>query len=360
MPSADENISYRAYVATGIVLASFAGIFVAARIAISLRNKRKLRIDDVISVFAIITFAGLIAISAVVIDTFNNPTVGPDYNRRVLRVIVALSWISSSALWCSKAPVLFMFVTLFGVKSFLRFACYAMLLALALGVTISTSLITAVCNPNVEVATPKYLLHCNSVGLVAGLAVSFLSVVIDVIMIVLPINVVWHLNLSTHKKVGLAIMFGSGILATAASIVALSFRYKSRLGSPVSITDGLIGTLVEICLAIVVGSLPPTYSLWRHILETGISARLRGTFFSSYQPDEIRKSQRSGPSFGRYARQRPSTSVSSAMNLRDGSTHTTSTEHVAGLFENCDTLPVPSKVWNSPSTAIPLQNIERK
>lgn len=115
-------------------------------------------------------------------------------------------------MWFSKAPVLLLFIALFGVKKWLRYTSYAMLVLLGVAIVIPASITSSSCLPGNSSKGPAYLLHCSDTAAQGGLGLGIISVLADAIAMVIPMPVVLKLKLPTDKKVGLVVMFMSGIL----------------------------------------------------------------------------------------------------------------------------------------------------
>jgi hypothetical protein len=115
-------------------------------------------------------------------------------------------------MWCSKAPVLLLFITLFGVHRWLRFMSYTTMAVLGAAVITAAAVTTAACDLRNQTPSPLFLLDCSNTASQVGVGLGVISVVVDVIIMVIPLPVVAKLKLPTHKKVGLAIIFTSGIL----------------------------------------------------------------------------------------------------------------------------------------------------
>lgn len=115
-------------------------------------------------------------------------------------------------MWCSKAPILFLFISLFGVRAMLRISSYIVLVLLGIATLIAAAGTSAACDPRGDGITPEFILHCSQMASKYGVALGFVSVFVDVIIIILPVPAVWQLNLPKHKKIGLSIVFMSGIL----------------------------------------------------------------------------------------------------------------------------------------------------
>jgi hypothetical protein len=115
-------------------------------------------------------------------------------------------------MWCSKAPILFLYMTLFGIKRHMRISCYIVLVILGIAVIAAAAVTSASCNPGNDAISQEFILKCSSVGSTSGVALGVVSVIVDIIIFILPLASIWRLQLPKIKKVGLAIMFTTGIL----------------------------------------------------------------------------------------------------------------------------------------------------
>ncbi|KAI1346845.1 hypothetical protein F5Y01DRAFT_319329 [Xylaria sp. FL0043] len=355
--STATGISPEGYQGAGITLVIVTGLFVIARLIASWRTSGKFRIDDGISVLSVALIAGLVAVARITVEALNKPMLTTEYYSYILRLTQALNWISALALWCSKAPILFMFITLFGVRRALRFASYMMLAVLGIAVLVAAVITSATCTPGSGGLAPEFITKCSKVGATAGVALGFVSVLSDVIILILPLHVVWQLHLTAHKRLGLVVMFSSGILAIVASVIAVYYKWKAEKGSNVSLTNSMIGTLLENSIATIVGSIPSTYAFWQQmVLGTGLYTRLRSTLFSS-RDSSVPRSQ--GNPFSNNIKnsdRRPS--ESSAKPLRTRNAQASSTEQVVADDENYHAVPPPSQIWAHDSTGVPLTHLK--
>ncbi|KAI1759217.1 hypothetical protein GGR53DRAFT_471547 [Hypoxylon sp. FL1150] len=67
--------------------------------------------------------------------------------------------------------------------------------------------------------------HCGNDDLLSPLSAA-INVFLDLIILVLPQKVIWRLNMSLKKKIGVSFVFLSGILCIIAACVRLSFAVK--------------------------------------------------------------------------------------------------------------------------------------
>lgn len=123
-----------------------------------------------------------------------------------------MDWLAAIAMWCSKAPILFLYISLFGVRRWLRITSYITLVVFAAAIIVAAAIASAPCDPHHQEVDILTLLHCTEVSSKVGVGLGVLSVTADVIIIILPIPVIVTLNLPQSKKLGLLVMFMSGIL----------------------------------------------------------------------------------------------------------------------------------------------------
>jgi hypothetical protein len=119
-------------------------------------------------------------------------------------------------MWTSKAPILLLFVRLFGVDKRLRFTCYAILVITAIAYLLDAIIPGALCPPKkvelTDVMALMKLESCSKRSSEAGVASGTISLVTDLIILVLPLPYIAKMHLAFHKKVGLMAVFLMGIL----------------------------------------------------------------------------------------------------------------------------------------------------
>ncbi len=124
---------------------------------------------------------------------------------------VATSVIPGFAAWTAKAAVLFLYIEMFGIKVFIRVVSYTTLTITFLFNLILTACIATVCSPTQQealIVLPK----CQQIASQGGIATGVIALVTNIIVLVLPLPVIFHLRLSLAKRIGLAAVFLSGIL----------------------------------------------------------------------------------------------------------------------------------------------------
>ena len=124
---------------------------------------------------------------------------------------MAANVLHSVALWASKAPILLLYVELFGVKRWLRYSSYTTLVLRGVLMLVAMSMTFEACNLRVEVDGP-HRFRCSKRLVVAHIVSGLASLTADIIILCLPLHAISQLNLPLPKKIGLGVIFTSGIL----------------------------------------------------------------------------------------------------------------------------------------------------
>lgn len=130
-------------------------------------------------------------------------------------------------LFLIKSAIFILYMRLFGNLSWMRYACWA-------GVVVSGVVYLAQIIPYAILQFPHgdetwgltLLMSAARAG-PAHITIASYTVLCDLVLIALPLPVVYGLNTSFWKKIGLCTVFLAGILGTAAAIVNLRFVIKS-------------------------------------------------------------------------------------------------------------------------------------
>ncbi|KAL1595927.1 hypothetical protein SLS60_009617 [Paraconiothyrium brasiliense] len=149
---------------------------------------------------------------------------------------------------------------------------------------------------------------CLPVSAAIGFTGAGLSIVEDIIILLLPLPLVWKLQMSTRKKVGIIFLISVGSFASITSIVRLKYvvKYSNSFDATWDNVDVIKWSLIEILSACICGNLLPLRPLIDQIMPPFRS------IYSWYS--DHRSSQRTSEktslgfrSFGRFGRSsRPS------------------------------------------------------
>ncbi|KAL1598395.1 hypothetical protein SLS59_006679 [Nothophoma quercina] len=109
---------------------------------------------------------------------------------------------------------------------------------------------------------------CLPVSAVIGFTGAGLSIVEDIIILLLPLPVVWNLQMSTKKKIGVIFMISVGSFASVTSIVRLKFvvKYSNSFDSTWDNVDVIKWSLIEILSACICGNLLPLRPLIEKVM----------------------------------------------------------------------------------------------
>lgn len=113
-----------------------------------------------------------------------------------------------------RLALLLMYLRLFGVSRSFKYATWAVMFFVT--GYLSSNIITLIfgCTPVVKYWKPDLPGHCI-VLIQADYAYGSMNVVSDLLLFLLPIPMVWQLRLSHKEKIGLILIFMSGILYVA-------------------------------------------------------------------------------------------------------------------------------------------------
>ncbi|KAI1206115.1 uncharacterized protein F4807DRAFT_439888 [Annulohypoxylon truncatum] len=281
VPSVSITKSLGAIIFLNIV----AGCFVASRIAASCsRGNRSLSIDDFLSLVALILLSSYSAVTY----TFELPTGSQVENMPittidyVLRQTIILTTVAAFTMYFSKTPLLVLYVRIFGVKKWLRMMSYTTLaLSLMLFLT-TTAVVGATCSRKVSASDyMPPLEQCLETTISVGVANGSTAVLTDIIVIILPLPAIAGLNLPFHKKVGIAIIFLTGIFATSASAISLYYKSMSFTGHSTTLMVTLFCTIIECSLAIIVGCVPGVRACWSAYEMSALHKKVKSMFARS-------------------------------------------------------------------------------
>lgn len=117
-------------------------------------------------------------------------------------------------MWFSKAPILLLYIRLFGIERQIRIISLATLIVLGAVLTAVNSYNTAKCVlPKSEAdVTLAFLESCSHASSVAGISGASFALLADIIIFLLPIPVIIKLHLPLSKRIGLGLVFATGLV----------------------------------------------------------------------------------------------------------------------------------------------------
>ncbi|KAI1126710.1 hypothetical protein F5Y10DRAFT_266789 [Nemania abortiva] len=185
--------------------------------------------------------------------------------------------ISNFTTWATKLPILLLYIRIFGVSPWVRRVSYITIILSLLVTVAATAYAAPYCNPHGRY-DPVASAKCVSTGPIGSLITGFEGLVVDIIIFVLPIPVISKLKLPLRRKLGVALVFATGILGIGASIAGNWSRVETLSGSAAARQLSTIFVIYEGTVALFVGCVPAIYYLWRAvILESAIYSRIQGS-----------------------------------------------------------------------------------
>ncbi|EMR70419.1 putative integral membrane protein [Eutypa lata UCREL1] len=317
------------FLGVGSFLVVLPAFVVAARLAGNAKHVGQMKVGDYLSIVAVILLAGMFANFVLLVNALSDPTASVLY---LLRLVTASGFTSGAATWAAKAPVLFLYIQVFGIKRFIRYTSYITLIVTFIFLLAWNAWLLAKSLPITPTLTAEALADRTNAGSVAGVACAILGVVADIIILVLPLLVVPKLHLPFAKKLGLTFVFLTGILGVAASAVGLYFKWLSLSGTSTDVKSAMICTVIELSIAIMVGCVPSLYTFWSSIvINTAFYSKLQTAFSQITLTRSARRSSKASTK---------AKSTKSSENSRQpseaGSNHTTDRAHRYDVLDEAD------------------------
>ncbi|KAF9877557.1 CFEM domain-containing protein [Colletotrichum karsti] len=170
----------------------------------------------------------------------------------------------------TKISVLFFYLRIFPNKTF-RWTTYATMGFIILSTTILLFMQIFQCIPFEYNWVgwkgdfgPHQCLNINTLAFVAG----GLSISHDVIILILPLPLLYKLNMTRRKKAGIFVMFSLGVFILITSCVRLQYivLFTRSLNPTWDFTDALVWSGVEVSVSMVVVCLPAVRTLMLRVL----------------------------------------------------------------------------------------------
>ncbi|KPM41458.1 hypothetical protein AK830_g5070 [Neonectria ditissima] len=202
----------------------------------------------------------------------------------------------------TKLSLLLMYYRIFRVPYFKKMAWYVGSFVLAWVITV-TFLFVFICIPVEKLWYPELPGRCiNQVGTWIANAAS--TIMTDIIILLLPLQPIWKLQLGKQEKIGLSIAFGLGFFVVFASAYRTSVLFTYSATDPTYTLAPTVGwTAIEMSAGIISANLPTLLPVLRIFFRyTGLQ-RLAGTVRSTSRSGFGSKTDRSAFSKGLSSRE---------------------------------------------------------
>ncbi|KAF3015967.1 hypothetical protein E8E14_012804 [Neopestalotiopsis sp. 37M] len=122
------------------------------------------------------------------------------------------------------------------------------------------------------VSAPEFLIlqsqsNCNRPQLDLAAGQGVFSTASDIYVLVLPVNLIWHLPLSRRRRVGICAILLTGLLATACSVGTLYTRFSQR-GSIDFTWDSTLNIIfggIELQVGVICNCMPVSFIVFKRI-----------------------------------------------------------------------------------------------
>ncbi|KAL9036324.1 MAG: hypothetical protein Q9180_004363, partial [Flavoplaca navasiana] len=145
--------------------------------------------------------------------------------------IFAICMVYPPGVYFAKAAILTLYLRVFSVKRVMRALIYGGLIVLFLAYATFIPVSVVYCSPRKGGAWDFFLLDkCKATALVLVIQGVF-NLLSDNYILILPLPIIWTLNLERKKKIGLAVVFMSVGFGIIASALGLYYKVRNYTGS---------------------------------------------------------------------------------------------------------------------------------
>ena len=117
----------------------------------------------------------------------------------------------STAFFSSRLPIFFLYLRLFGRRKGVKYAVYVGLVVNLVLHVIVIALVAHYCSPASGYAwgVPKYLQYCKKAA-AEPILQGVTNVVLDLYIFILPLPIIWNLQMPFRKRIGVIAIFTTG------------------------------------------------------------------------------------------------------------------------------------------------------
>ncbi|KAM0806447.1 hypothetical protein BDR22DRAFT_968475 [Usnea florida] len=264
--------------ALGFVLSTLA---VFARVYTKMRLLRPMLMEDYVSVLAWLFFLAYIALAVLVGKHDGSP-------EHIAHLSSIESAIYSPIIIAVKVSILLQYITLFVVNRGNTFhrAVQTLIVVNVLYYTINVILFVTECSPIQKLWKPDIPGHCTSRHTL-GVVSAVMAVILDFSILLLPLPLIWRLQMAWKKKSRVIAVFGVGLLACIASVMRLVYQIELTHVPPntpvyqLNIDRIGLWAFAEIAIGIIIGCLPVLPRFFKHFASTQPGSSSRFDILSS-------------------------------------------------------------------------------
>lgn len=132
---------------------------------------------------------------------------------RWVQLAAACIFTATAAMYFAKLPILIFLLRTFGVKKWLRYISYCLMVLTALAFLASALWTGVNCSPGLQDDVDQaFLFSCVSATFYTTVSRNSISLAVDVIIFIMPLPLVARLKMAPRKKIGVALVFLAGSL----------------------------------------------------------------------------------------------------------------------------------------------------
>ncbi|KAK4203385.1 hypothetical protein QBC40DRAFT_274690 [Triangularia verruculosa] len=254
------------------IMSFFTLIFLSLRLYTSLRITRLSGMEDWLCLLAtvfIFTYSGtVLSLSHLSRHMWDVPVIV--FTENYWKIRFSANTFQALAYFTSRLPILLLYLRLFGRTKGFRIACYFGI-AGAVGAYLTTiPLLSYFCTPPIggDWNSLDVFAKCKKL-LPWAIVQACLDIVLNVYVFVLPLPVILKLQMPPRKKLGVLVIFLTGLIAVVCSAVGLYYRYQLSFTPDVNWNEGafIIMSIVECNVAIICSCMPALASFSRHVFK---------------------------------------------------------------------------------------------
>ncbi|KAK4185145.1 hypothetical protein QBC35DRAFT_538375 [Podospora australis] len=277
------SMSTEAFLALGVTLITLTALLVIVRIVFNTHKAHLFFLEDGLAVAALcflITKFTLLYASALEAASSKISSL------KTLQLEVAFHFMGAAAMWTSKASILVLLIRLFGTKKWLRTTSFIAMFTSLVVFIVCVILAALACSQPIRTrwhseAETRFLVSaCFSRANVTSIVRGGVAIALDLVILILPLPIIYELDLPPSRKIGLFLVFSVGLFVLATGIASLYFKISSEGFS----TDwpSRIGTTIDCSIAIMVGCVPALYGAWHTYVEKSSPFSKVRSVFSSF------------------------------------------------------------------------------
>ncbi|MCJ1475922.1 hypothetical protein MMC13_004586 [Lambiella insularis] len=265
----DPDSLQPAILATGSVMIILTTGFVLARLYSALRITKRVGKEDWSCIIAtILSFAYvafILDLSYAARHMWNVPAWW--FSDLYWKLRFAQNTIQPLAFIFSRITFFLLYLRLFGRSPPFRWACYFGIAFYFVSNIIDIPLYAVYCapapgNPWASMDTLEKCAQLEWISLFYG----GINIASDLYIIILPMPMIWGLQMSLERKLGIMAIFTSGLFVLIASIVSMVYRYKLVNDGDTNWTEGsfVCAVVAELCVAIITSCMPALATITNH------------------------------------------------------------------------------------------------